>query len=210
MLCYKTDEKGQKVFGQISVDSKSIVDVGFFLNTFGDYMLRMYNGPCDPKNKFRIILDYDPEDEKSLITFTFDEQESRFEIPPTKEAAEQASQERVKDLGYGSIFNARQKYLSKKICERIQNMITQKVKLSEINELVRTLSHFEKTGTLPDSKVLNETANRFLDYVEVYLKSNWTLYGEPTMAIVDSVHCIHRLNDIMWKMRQEGSRNATD
>ena len=207
MLCYKTDEKGQKVFGQISVDSKSIVDVGFFLNTFGDYMLRMCNGPCDPKNKFRIILDYDPENEKSLITFTFDEQESRFEIPPTKEAAEQASRERIKCLGTGSVFYTTQKRVSEEFCSKILEKIKKKANLQELNDMIRALSHFEATGSLTDAEMMNTIANKYLEYVEDYIITRGSFTGDLSLIINDSIRCVHRLNDILYKMRQETSHS---
>ncbi len=169
---------------------------------------------CALGKNFRIALDCNPESEHPTLIFTFDKacypeapaimELSNLEIHPTKDSAEQASFDRIKNLGYGSSFYTQQRQLAKLVCERIKEKISQKANMGEINELIRSLSHFEKTGTLPDAEVINETANAYINYVEKYMYSPFSkLSGDATLTIAECVRCIHRLNDIMWNMRNQ-------
>ena len=118
---------------------------------------------------------------------------SRLEIHPTKESAEQASRE----------FFAIQQRLAEQICAIILEKIGQKADLAEINDMIRSLSHFEATGTLPNPKLVNTVANKYADYVEGRFMTYGKHSGDTTCIITDAIRCIHRLNDIIWNMRNQ-------
>ena len=118
----------------------------------------------------------------------------------TKEAAEQASKERIKAFPYGTFINKIFRSTSEAFCDSLLAKIESHCDLAEINEMVRTLSYFEKTDTLPKAEKLNQIAIAFGKYVEEEVKKRSNLSGEPTFELTDSIRCLHRLCVILWDM----------
>lgn len=124
----------------------------------------------------------------------------RMVVYQTKEAAEQASKERIKAFPYGTPINKIFRSTSEAFCDSLLAKIESHCDLAEINEMVRTLSYFEKTDTLPKAEKLNQIAVAFGRYVEEEVKKRSNLSGEPTFELTDSIRCLHRLSVILWDM----------
>ena len=126
---------------------------------------------------------------------------SKLQIHPTKESAEQESRDRIVFFGHGAFITETLKNVSKEFCEEILRRIEMKAELDEINEMIRTLSHFEKTGTLPGFELMHKVALAFAKYVEEYIRSDrGKLCGDPTYILTDSIRCTHRMNVILVNM----------
>ena len=130
----------------------------------------------------------------------FDKPFDRMVVYQTKEAAEQASKERIKAFPYGTPINKIFRSTSEAFCDSLLAKIESHCDLAEINEMVRTLSYFEKTDTLPKAEKLNKIAIAFGRYVEEEVKKRSNLSGEPTFELTDSIRCLHRLSVILWDM----------
>lgn len=89
MLDHKTWEEDPNLFSQASIDADFIVKTGFVMEAFGNHLVEAYQAVCKTQKKFRIILEYDPEEKKSWIEIRFSERCSRPEDKKTCQAAHQ-------------------------------------------------------------------------------------------------------------------------
>lgn len=74
MLDLKTWQENPDLIGQISINTEFITMLGFFLKHFGAELMEAQKKAVDSNKKLRIIVDYDPEEKKSMISFKFYEQ----------------------------------------------------------------------------------------------------------------------------------------
>ena len=74
MLDHRTWKEDPNLFSHMSIDADFIVKTGFFMEAFGNHLVKAYQAACKTKKKFRIILEYDPEEKKTWISIRFDEQ----------------------------------------------------------------------------------------------------------------------------------------
>ncbi len=79
MLDHKTGQEDPDLIGQISINTEFITMLGFFLKYFGAELMEAQKKAADSNKKLRIIVDYDPEEKKSMISFKFYEQCNHLE-----------------------------------------------------------------------------------------------------------------------------------
>lgn len=186
-----------KMIASVQVADTKSISQGAIFNMYHSKAI----GEAVLKNKkFRTVLEYDPENEKSLFYIKFDEPGVRMEVYPTKEAAEQVSKERIKAFPPGATINKTLCSISEAFCDSLLVKIESHCALAEINEMIRTLLYFEKTDTLPKAEKLNQIAVAFGTYVEKEVKKRTVISGESTFEMTDSIRCLHRLYVILWDM----------
>ena len=86
MLDHKTWQEDPNLIGQISINTEFITMLGFFLKHFGTELMEAQKKATDSNKKLRIIVDYDPEEKKSMISFSFYEQCNHLEDQRTHQA----------------------------------------------------------------------------------------------------------------------------
>lgn len=192
MLDHTTWKEDPDLFSQITVDSEFMVKLGFFLQQIGEEIKTAYKRSNEEDKKVQIIVDYDPDKTRASVSFKF--------YHPTKKDEEQASAAIIKAFPPGAPINKILCSLSEELCDSLLAKIESHCNLIEINEMVRTLSRFEKTNTLPNAEKLNQIAIAFGSYAEEELKRRRSLSGNPTFEMMDSVRCLHRLSEILWNM----------
>lgn len=95
MLDHKTWQENPNLIGQISINTEFITMLGFFLKHFGTELMEAQKKATDSNKKLRIIVDYDPEEKKSMISFSFISQPTSDvqASPDSPEPANQCNQQ---------------------------------------------------------------------------------------------------------------------